>query len=129
HLALLREGARPEEIAAAESQLAAAQSEVARATAARDALLESVGTDAQVQAARSELANANADLAALEQQYETILDTCFDTPDGKVWPLYGPVDETTRAQLQAAEARVRAAQAGLDRLLGGASEAQERAAN
>ena len=129
HLALLREGARPEEIAAAESQLAAAQSEVARATAARDALLESVGTDAQVQAARSELANANADLAALEQQYETILDTCFDTPDGKVCPLYGPVEETTRAQLQAAEARVRAAQAGLDRLLAGASEAQERAAN
>ena len=128
-LALLEAGPRPEEIAAAESRLAAAQSGVARAIAARDAQLESVGTASQIESARAELATANAELTALQQQYDTIIDSCFDTPQGEVCPLYGPVEETTRAQLEAAEVRVAAAQTALDRLQSGATEAQQQAAN
>jgi multidrug resistance efflux pump len=65
----------------------------------------------------------------LRERYDTILDGCVDTSDGEVCPLHGPVEETTRARLQAAEARVQAAQASLDRLLEGPTAAQERAAD
>lgn len=127
-LALVQSEAQAEEIAAAESRLAAAQSAVAQAVATRDALLESVGTDSQIQAARADVAAANAELRTLEEQYETIIDTCFDTPEGEICPLYGPVEESTRAQLQAAQARADAAQTALERLQEGPTEAQERAA-
>lgn len=127
-LALVQSDPLPEEIAAAESRLAAAQAGVAQAVASRDAILESVGTAAQIQSARAEVADAQAQLRTLEEQYETILDSCFETPRGTVCPLYGPVEEQTRAQLQAAQARADAAQTALDRLQEGATAAQQRAA-
>ena len=128
-LALAQAGPQPEEIAAAESRLAAAQSGVAQAVAARDALLQNVGTTAQIEAARAELAVATAELATLQDRYDTILDSCRDTPEGTVCPLYGPVEEATRAQLQAAEARVTATQTALNRLQEGPTAAQQQAAN
>lgn len=127
-LALAQSNPLPEEVAAAESRLAAAQAGVAQAVASRDAMLESVGTAAQVQSARAEVAEAQAQLRTLEEQYETILDSCFETPQGTVCPLYGPVEEQTRAQLQAAQAQADAAQVALDRLQEGATAAQQRAA-
>ena len=128
-LALVQSGAQPEEIAAAESRLAAAQSGVAQAAAARDALLESVGNESQIGAARAEVAAANAELRTLQNRYDTILDSCRETAEGTVCPLYGPVEEATRAQLQAAQARANAAQTALERLQAGATAAQEAAAN
>lgn len=128
-LTLAQAGPLPEEIAAAESRLAAAQSGVAQATAQRDALLQGVGTTAQIEAAQAEVAAANADLQALQDGYETILDSCFETPEGTVCPLYGAVEEATRAQLAAAQARADAAQAALERLQAGATPAQQQAAN
>jgi HlyD family secretion protein len=128
-LALVQAGVRPEELAAAEAQLAAARSGVAQAAASRDAQLERVGTEEQIQSARAALASAQAEVSALQDQYDTLLDACIATPQGEVCPLYGPVEETMRAQLQAARAGAAAAQAALDRLLAGATEAQQRAAN
>jgi HlyD family secretion protein len=128
-LALVEAGVRPEELAAAEAQLAAARSGVAQAAASRDAQLERVGTEEQIQSARAALASAQAEATALQEQYDNLLDACIATPQGEVCPLYGPVEETMRAQLQAARAGAAAAQAALDRLLAGATEAQQRAAN
>ncbi len=128
-LALTQSDPLPEEIAAAESRLAAAQSGVAQAVAQRDTILESVGTEAQIDAARAELAEAEAELRTLQNNYETIIDSCVETPEGTVCPLYGPVEETTRAQLEAAQARVDAARTALERLQAGATTAQEQAAN
>jgi HlyD family secretion protein len=128
-LALTQSGPLPEEIAAAQSRLAAAQSGVAQAVAARDALLENVGTEAQIESARADVAAATADLSALQDRYDTIIDSCRDTPQGTVCPLYGPVEENTRAQLQAAQARVDAAQTALERLQAGATAAQKQAAD
>ncbi len=128
-LALAQSGPLPEELAAAESRLAAAQSGVAQAAAARDALLQSVGTAAQIEAARAEAAAAAADLRTLQDGYEAILDSCFETPEGTVCPLYGSVEEATRAQLEAAQARAGAAQTALQRLQSGPTAAQQQAAN
>lgn len=128
-LALMQSGPLPEELAAAESRLAAAQSGVAQATAAREALLERVGAAAQIEAARAELAAATAELRTLQDNYETILESCVETPEDTICPLYGPVEEATRAQLAAAQARVDAAQTALERLQAGPTEAQEQAAD
>lgn len=126
-LALTEAGPQPEAVRAAERRVAAAQASLSQAVANRDETL-TIGTEPEIEAARAQVASAIAAQEQLEQQYETILDSCFDTPDGEVCPLYGPVEEQTRAQLQAARQRVAAAQAQLDRLRAGPTAAQQRAA-
>ena len=69
-----------------------------------------------------------AQVRTLEESYDTILTTCFDTPNGEVCPLYGTVEETTRAQLEAARQNQAAAQAGLDALQAGPTAVQQQAA-
>ena len=128
NLALIQSGPLPEEVAAAEENLAIAEAMIAQAAGNRDASLEIV-TEAQIQAAEANLASATADLNAIEDQYQTILDTCYDTPDGEVCPLYGPVEESTRRQLEVAQAQQLAAQAVLHSLQSGATPAQVQAAN
>lgn len=119
-----------DEVAAAEGRLAAAENAVTQAIGSRDATLEQIGAETQVETARAELAARLADLNDIQDAYDEILDTCFETPDGdEVCPLYGPVEETTRAQLQTAQAAVDAAQSTLDRLLEGPSQTEQRAAN
>lgn len=126
-LTLIQAGPLPEEIAAAEAQVAAAEARILQATGSRDAALN-IGTNSQVKAAEAQVIAANAQVTALEDGYQTILDTCFETPNGEVCPLYGPVEEQTRAQLNAARAQASAAQAALDQLNAGATPAQQRAA-
>lgn len=119
----------PEEIAAAEARLAAAEAAVSQAIGQRDTSLN-VGTPAQIAAAEAQVAAAQADLVTIQDQYDDIINGCFTRPDGdEVCPLYGPVEETTRAQLQAAELDVAAAQAQLAQLQSGATAGQQQAAN
>lgn len=127
NLTLTQAGPLPEEIAAAEENLAVAEAAVLQAAGGRDAALE-FATESQVQAAQAGLAAATAELRAVESQYQAIIDACFDTPQGEVCPLYGPVEEAARRQLEVAQARQRAAQSALDRLLAGPTAAQQRAA-
>lgn len=127
NLTLTQSGARPEEITAAESRLVAAQAAVNQAIGQRDTALN-VGTTAQIRGAEAQVAAAAAEVRSLEEQYDTILTTCFDTPSGEVCPLLGTVEETTRARLEAARQNLAAAQAGLDALRAGPTAAQRQAA-
>lgn len=127
NLVLAQAGARPEEIAAAESRLASAQASVNQAIGQRDTALN-VGTTAQIRGAEAQVAAAAAEVRGLEEQYDTILTTCFDTPTGEVCPLLGTVEETTRFRLDAARQNLAAAQAGLDALRAGPTAAQRQAA-
>lgn len=129
NLALAISGPLPAEIAEAESNLAAAEAAVVQAAGSRNASLNSI-TDSQIQAAQARLASATADLLALEDNYQAIIDACFTTPDGdEVCPLYGPVEENTRAQLEVARANQQAAQAALTSLQSGPTAAQRQLAN
>jgi HlyD family secretion protein len=128
NLELVTAGPRPAEVAAARAELAAAESAVAQAEAGRDVALDIV-SDADIAAAEANLALATAELRALEENYQQILDACFDTPSGDaVCPLYGTVEEQVRGQLQAAQANQAAAQALLDWLNAGPTSAQRSAA-
>ncbi|MCA9927975.1 MAG: efflux RND transporter periplasmic adaptor subunit [Anaerolineales bacterium] len=128
NLALTVAGPLPAEIARAESNLASAQAGLVQAAGSRDAALSGI-TDSQIRAAEAGLASATAELRAIEDQYQAIIDACFDTPNGEVCPLYGPVEESTRAQLEVAQANQVAAQEALSSLQAGPTAAQQRAAN
>ena len=127
NLALVKAGALPEEIAAAEQEIAAAIAGLNQAAASRDASLNV--PDSQIRTAEANVAAARAEVEALQEAYDTIIDTCFDLPDDRtVCPLYGPVEENTRGELEVAQLRLQAAQAGLDALLAGATAGQRQAA-
>ncbi len=128
NLALTIAGPLPAEIEQAKANLAAAEAGVVQAAGGRDAALSAI-TDSQIRAAEANLASATADLRAIEDQYQTIIDTCFSTPNGEICPLYGPVEESTRAQLQVLQANQVAAQEALNTLLAGPTPAQQRAAS
>lgn len=128
NLALTLAGPTPAEIAEAESRIAAAEAAVIQAAGNQSATLNGI-TDSQIQSAQANLATVTADLRALENQYEQIIDACFTTPDGdEVCPLYGPVEENTRAQLEIARANQEAAQAALDALQAGPTSGQRQLA-
>lgn len=127
-LALVKAGPLPEEVSAAESSLAAAEAAILQATGNRDTALE-VGTDAQLRAAEAEVAAAAAQLQVAQDGYDAIIDACFTLPNGSEYcPLFGPVEENARAQLQAAQLAHSAAQTALEQLQAGATSAQRRAA-
>jgi multidrug resistance efflux pump len=127
-LALVKAGASPQEIAAAEQNVEAARSGVVQANAGRNASLEI--PESQVRAAEAQVAAARADVEELQKTYDEIIDLCFELPDGgEVCPLYGTVEENTRAQLQAARLKLGSAQADLDALNAGATSGQRQAAS
>lgn len=128
NLALVEVGAQPEQIAAAESRVAAAEAAVSQAIGQRDVALD-VADASDILAAEAAVAAAQAEVQQLEQAYQEILDSCFDTPQGEVCPLFGPVEEQTRQQLNAARLNQDAAQAALEALQNGATPAQQQAAN
>ncbi len=128
NLALTKAGPRPEEIAAAEANIAAAQAQINQAAGQRDTTLNNIGTDAQIRAAEAQVAAAAAQTVAIQSQYDIIIDTCFETPNGEICPLYGAVEENTRAQLQAAQQNQAAAQAALDAVVAGPTAIQQQAA-
>ncbi len=128
NLALTLAGPLPAEIAQAENNLAAAEAAIVQAAGSRDAALSGI-TTSQIRAAEATLASATADLRMQDENYQAILDACFDTPDGEVCPFYGPVEEGARAQLEVAQLRQSAAAAALDGLIAGPTSAQRFAAN
>ena len=128
NLALTKAGPQEEEIAAAEANLAAAEAAVQQAASQRNASLD-VTSEADIFEAEANVAQAMAQVRALEEGYENILDACFEMPDGsEVCPLYGPVEENTRQQLEVARQNLAAAQAALDALRQGPTTAQRQAA-
>ena len=126
-LALTKAGATPEELAAAQENLAAAEAAIVQAAGNRDSAVRV--SDASVQAAQAQLAQAQANADSLQQAYDDIIDACFKLPNGEeVCPLYGPVEENTRAQLAAAQANVEAAQAAVREAQAGATPAESQLA-
>ena len=127
-LALTKAGARPEEVEAAEKQLAAAEAGVTQAVGQRNSAVNGI-TASQIEGARAQLIAAQAQLLTVENAYDNILNTCFDVPGkGEVCPLYGPVEEQTRAQLEAARLQEQAASATVSQLESGATQGQRSAA-
>lgn len=127
NLALAQAGPQPEQIAAAESRVAAAEAAVLQAEGNRDTALD-IADASDILAAQAAVAAAQVEVQQLEQAYDDILNSCVDTPEGEVCPLFGPVEERTRQQLVAARLNQEAAQATLDALQSGATAAQQQAA-
>ncbi|KPK08400.1 MAG: hypothetical protein AMJ56_11730 [Anaerolineae bacterium SG8_19] len=129
NLALIIAGPRPEEIAAAEANIRAAESAIGQAVGNRDVALD-ITSEAEIFAAEANVAQALSELRLLEEEYQTILDTCFEVPgEGEICPLYGPTEETTREQLAAARATYEAALQALEAAKQGPTAAQQRAAS
>lgn len=124
HLALAQAGARPEQLAALEAQIAVADAAISQTTALL-AVARVGGTEADVADVQAAIAAADF---AYRQATEGHDDTmkCFDVPrpDGgteKVCPALGTYEELTRAQMEAAQAALAAAQAQLAALRGPSS--------
>lgn len=127
-LALVKAGATEEELAAAEKNLAAAEASIVAAAGDRDASVRV--SDSAVQSAQSRVAAAQAELDSLQRTYDDILDSCFDLPDGtEVCPLFGPVEEQTRAQLEVLKTNLASAQSAEAEARAGATPAERHLAN
>ncbi len=127
NLALVKAGALPEEIASAERNIDAAIAGVTQAAANREATLEVADSD--IRTAEANVASARAEVKALQDAYDTIIDTCFSLPNGdEICPLYGTIEENTRRQLEIAKLQLDSAQAALDALNQGATPGQRQAA-
>ncbi|GAB4148876.1 MAG: hypothetical protein Fur0021_09260 [Candidatus Promineifilaceae bacterium] len=117
-LALAQSAPLPAEIAALQSSVDVAAAAVSQAAANRDAALQSA-TAAQIQSAQAQLAAAQADERVVQDQYDELIRN----------DVGGTLEEQTRFALNAARARVAAAQAALAELQAGPTVAQQRAAN
>jgi HlyD family secretion protein len=126
-LALLTSDPLPEEIAAAEQNIAAAEAGVSQASGNQSAALQI--NDSQIRSGEAGVSAAMADVNRLEEAYDTILTTCFELPTGdEICPLYGTTEEAVRAELEVARLKLDSAQAALDSLNAGATNAQRLAA-
>jgi multidrug resistance efflux pump len=107
----LKNGARPEQIAAAEAQVKAATSIVGQAAAQRDQVAEGVTAD-KLAAAEAQLAQAQARQKQAQTTYDRIQE--------HIKYLAGPIEEQARFELNAANQAVAAAQAAVDQMRAGA---------
>lgn len=117
NLAQVQQGARPEEIAAAEAAVRSAQAQVSAAAAERDRLTGGA-TDAAIAAAQAHLAAALVDQKLAQDTYDKVTE-CFtiakkDGVKDQVCPGLGTPEEQARAKLNAANEAVIAAQKALD---------------
>ena len=127
-LELVKAGATAEELDAAEKNLAAAEASIVAAAGSRDASVRV--SDSAVGAAQARVAAAQAELDSVQRTYDEIIDLCFDKPGGgQICPLYGPVEEQTRAQLEASKINLAAAQAAEAEARAGATPAERHFAN
>ena len=117
----------PEQISATLKAIDEAEANVNLASANRNVSLEI--NPSRIRAAEAQVAASIATLDSIQRRYDDIIDLCFDTPNGEVCPLYGTVEEATRAELNIAQTNLNSAQAALDELNAGATPAQRRAAN
>ena len=117
NLAQVEQGARPEEIAAAEAARRAAQAQVNAAAADRDRLTGGA-TDAAIAAAQARLAASLVDQKLAQDTYDKVT-KCFtiakrDGVKDQVCPGLGTLEEQMRARLNAANEAVTAAQKAVD---------------
>ncbi len=117
NLAQIEQGARPEEIAAAEAAQRAAQAQVSAVAADRDRLTSGT-TDAAIAAAQARLAASLVDQKLAQDAYDKVTE-CFtitkkDGGKDQVCPGLGTPEEQTRAKLNAANEAVTAMQKALD---------------
>ena len=122
NLAQVQDGARPEEIAAAEATLRTAEAQVGAAAAQRDQLTGGA-TDASITAAQAKLAAALVDQKVAQDNYDKVTQ-CFKIPGKKdeVCPGLGTPEEQARAALKAANDAVTAAQSALNEATKGAGK-------
>ena len=122
NLAQVQQGARPEEIAAAEATLRTAEAQVSAASAERDRLTGGA-TDAAIAAAQAKLAAALVDQKVAQDKYDKVTQ-CFTVPNKKdqVCPGLGTPEEQARAALKAANDAVAAAQSALNEATKGAGK-------
>ena len=115
-VAQVRAGARPEDLAVAEAQIAAAQAVVSQTVAQRDQLWSGVG-DAEIAAAEAAVAAAQAEQLVARQHHDETM-KCYDVPNSsdKSCPLLGTMEEQARAALHAADTALAAAEARVDAL-------------
>jgi multidrug efflux pump subunit AcrA (membrane-fusion protein) len=121
NLAQVQDGARPEEIAAAEAGVRAAQAQLNAATAERDRLTGGA-TDAAIAAAQARLAAALVDQKVAQDNYDKVTE-CFKVPgkNNEVCPGLGTPEEQARVALTAAKDATAAAQSALNEATKGAS--------
>lgn len=110
NLAQIEQGARPEEIAAAEGALRAAQAQLGMVVADRDRLTGGA-TDAAIAAAQARLAAALVDQKLAQDFYDKISDLVKGTPE-----------EQARAKVNAANAAVNAARKAVDDATNGSAK-------
>ncbi len=122
NLAQVQDGARPEEIAAAEASVRTAEAQMSAASAERDRLTGGA-TDAAISAAQARLAAALVDAKVAQDNYDKVTQ-CFTVPGKKdeVCPGLGTPEEQARAALKAANDAVAAAQSALNDATKGASK-------
>ncbi len=144
NLAQIEQGARPEEIAAAEAALRATQAQLGAAVADRDRLTGGA-TDAAIAAAQARLASALLDQKLAQDTLDRLPDFVHGTPEEQLRYRVNAANEAVNAarkaladattgsarQAQAAQSNVAAAvaqrdmaQARLDQLKNGATQAQ-----
>lgn len=119
--------ARPEEVAAAEANLAASQAGVWDAAERRD-LVSAGASEGEIAAAEAQLAAATARQKTAQIMYDmTIRCERVTLPDGQeqeICPGLGAPEEQARYELHAANAELAAAQTQLDQLLAGPKQGQ-----
>lgn len=110
-VARVQVGARPQEIAVVEAQIAAAQAVVSQTVAQRDQLWSGAG-DAEIAAAEAAVAAAQAEQLVARQHHDDTM-KCYDVPNSsdKSCPLLGTMEEQARAALHAADEALAAAEA------------------
>jgi multidrug resistance efflux pump len=123
-LAQAEAGARTQQIAMLEAQLAAAEAAVAQAAAQRDERRAGL-REAELIAAQAEIVAARSAYRQAEEGHDRTMQ-CFTVPtrDGgeeEICPGLGPTEETARLQMETAYAGLVAAQAHLDALQAGAA--------
>jgi HlyD family secretion protein len=125
-LALLQAEPHPAEIAVAQAQVDAADAAITQATAQRDQLAGAI--EAEIAAAQAQVAAAQAQQRQAREVHDQTM-KCYDKPGGgRICPLLGSAEEQARANLQAADEALAAAQAQLDALTASAAD-REREAN
>ncbi len=115
-------GPTEEDIAASEANVRSAQANVWSASEQLQ-LAQSGATEAEIASAQAELIAALGQEGSTQELYDKLLE-CFNIEfpgggDTEICPGFGPPEERTRFNLEAAKANVVAAQAKLDALLAG----------
>ena len=116
----VKQGARAEDIAAAEAQVKAAGAQAQAAIAERDRLTGGA-TDAAIAAAQARLSSALVEQKLAQDAYDRVTQ-CVTVKGSEVCPGLGTLEEQARARLAAANEAVNAMRKALDEATKGSSK-------